>query len=322
MPALLRPLLLPFLRRDPEEIARRARRFAIEGAEGRDLVAGVGRAFLGGYNAMLEASGLDEVQRQAESAPVHFRPFFFEGAAMGYLPRGWYRAECRPDRAERDLLEMHPGFRSLYYVGLGFWYGFRHSRRPERLLDLEPHIDPMYFPLCFDGFAFKIAFFDFPRDKRAARRLKRIPGSYRHAAAQGFGRGCFFVFHDNELGFRRLREASPEEFRCDVELGRSLATGFTGIDRPETLLPFVRKASTTDERAARLTGVTWAVTARKMNDPDYFDRCMERVPDPDRALLTDLPALCDAARDASDGYFDWQTRTRQAAVERLGSVAP
>jgi hypothetical protein len=318
---ILRPLLVPLLRRNPEEISRRARRFDIERAEGRELVGGVGRSFLDGYNAMLEAPDLDDVRRRSEAVAVHFRPFFFEGAAMGYLPRGWYRPECRPERAQADLLGMHAGFLYLYFVGLGFWYGFRHPRRPERLLDLEPHVDPMYFPLCFDGFAFKLAFFDFSRDRRAARRLKRVPPAYRHAAAQGFGRGCFFVFLDNDAGFRRVREACPEEFRSDLELGRSLARGFTGIDRAEELLPPVRRVQSADERAARLTGLTWALAARRMNDPAYFERCVERAPAADRALLTELPALCEAAQAGAASYFDWQERTRQRVVGRFGATA-
>ena len=53
---LLRPLLIPMLRRAPDEVERAAQHFSVRSQAGRDLVAGVGRAFLGGYHAMLESA--------------------------------------------------------------------------------------------------------------------------------------------------------------------------------------------------------------------------------------------------------------------------
>ena len=49
MRGILRPLLLPFLRRNPNEVAKQSRLFRVDSAEGRELVAEVGRAFLGVY---------------------------------------------------------------------------------------------------------------------------------------------------------------------------------------------------------------------------------------------------------------------------------
>ena len=40
------------------------------------------------------------------------------------------------------LLGLAPGFLYLYHVGLGFWFGFRHPRRPESLRALADHTDP------------------------------------------------------------------------------------------------------------------------------------------------------------------------------------
>jgi len=89
---------------------------------------------------------------------------------------------------------MDPAFLYLYYVGLGFWYGIRHPRDPALLERLHPHLDPMYLPLCYDGFGFKVGFFDHVRNPEARRRLDRCPGEYLSAAHQGFGRSLFFVY--------------------------------------------------------------------------------------------------------------------------------
>jgi hypothetical protein len=313
MRALLRPLLLPLLRRDPHEIQRRSASFRIESDRGRELVRTLGRSFLEGYNAMLATGSTDSVREQGSRVAAHYRPFFFEGAAMGYLARCLVADDCRPDRAEADLLGMEPGFRYLYYVGLGFWYGFRHPRHPAWLWQLADHVDPMYLPLCFDGFGFKLAFFDFPGRPETTRILERCPPAQRRFIYQGFGRALHFVTMDAPVEFEGIRRELPDAFRADVEFGRSLARGFTGIDRASELLPWVEEGADDDSRATRLTGVTWALTAREMNDPDYFATCVRELPDAERALLTRLPRLCLEQLEGAADYADWQARTREAA---------
>jgi len=308
----LKPLLVPLLRRDEGEIARRVAGFRIDEPAGKVLVARLGSAFLCGYNAMLRLKSVDDVVRQGRQVTPHFRPFFFEGAAMGYLPRGYYTSGCSAENAERTLLGLDPAFLYLYYVGLGFWVGFRHPRRPERIVPLAGHLDPLYAPLCYDGFGFKVGFFDFDGDPAVTRVFERCPEQQRSFAYQGFGRALFFVYMDDERGFRELKKTLPAERSTDLELGRSLACGFTGIDRPAGLVSYVRDAADAEIRAARLVGVTWALTARRMNDAGYFASCLERVGTGDRALLSSLPDLCDAERDRATSYTDWQARTRDA----------
>ena len=100
----------------------------------------------------------------------------------------------------------------------------------------------------------------------------------------------------------------------DLEFGRSLARGFTGVDRPGDLLSYVAAAAVEADLAARLTGVTWALTARRMNDADYLERCLDTLASPQRAWLAQLPDLCQAALGSASGYGDWQSRTREALM--------
>lgn len=318
---LLRPLLLPLLRRDPTEIATRAASFRINTEEGRALVSSLGSAFLGGYNAMIERPSIETVAEEGRAVTPHFRPFFFEGAAMGYLPRGYLFSECSKRTAERDLLGMDERYRYLYYVGLGFWFGMRHPRRPASLAGLASHIDPFYFPLCYDGYGFKTAFFDFPRTPSVWSLLERCPREHTAAFHQGFGRALFFVYKDDEEGYRHLQQRLPPERRSDFETGRSLALAFTGVDRPMSIARHLTSASDGEESAARLLGVTWALTCRAMNDPDYFDECLARAPSRTADLLRCLPALCRQALAESSDYQDWQTKTRERAVEAYSGVS-
>lgn len=318
----LRSLLLPLLRRDPAEIARRAAPFAIRTEKGRQLVAQLGEAFLNGYNAMLTLDSSAGVAAEGARVAPHFRPFFFEGAAMGFLPRGYYARGFGPARAERELLAMSPDYLYLYYVGLGFWFGMRHPRRPAALQSLAEHLDRRYFPLCYDGYGFKVGFFDYPRRPSAVMRLARAPAEHAAAIHQGFGRALFFVFMDDEAGFQHVRSGLAPERRPDLEIGRSLALGFTGIDRPETLVHHLSTAPSEADRAARLTGLTWALTAREMNDHAYFDACLASAHAEWRSFFRTLPRLCRDAFAASNSYLDWQEKTRAGATAAYDAFPP
>jgi hypothetical protein len=305
--------LARLLRRPPTEIERRSEHFAIRDVEGRRLVARLGSAFIEGFNAALASGALGHLVEEGAKVEPHFRPFFFEGVAMGYLPRGWlFRGGGAPN-AERDLRDMAPEYLYLYYVGLGFWMAIRHPRAPRAIERLGAHLDPLYLPLCYDGFGFKVGFFDYPARPASRRLLDNGPEQHRAALYQGFGRALFFVFMDDEDGFRRACDAS-DGHRGEMEFGRSLALAFTGIDRPERIAAHVECATDSADRDARLTGVTWALAARAMTDPEYFRACVARAPGDWGALLARLPILCEEARLMSRTYAVWQSRTRSAAA--------
>lgn len=319
MRQFLRPILLPVLRRRPDEVEKQARHFSLAGPEGKELVAGVGRAFLGGYHAMLEARSLSDVSVVAASVERHYRPFFFEGAAMGYLPRRYFTADVGRDRIEADLLAIDPRFLYLYYVGLGFWYGFRHPRRPGALETLAARLDPFYFPLCYDGLGFKIGFFDVPARPARRKLLEKAPAHRQAPIYQGFGRALFFVCMNDEDRFKREKTQAPAAYRNDLEAGRALAFAFTGLRRPERILLHFSGASDGDELGSRLLGATWALTAREMNDSDYFLECVGLLPPAEQALLRLLPQRCREALSRSSSYEEWRTKTKDAVVSEYAS---
>ena len=124
----------------------------------------------------------------------------------------------------------------------------------------------------------------------------------------------FFVYMDDEEGFEAVRGSLPREHRADLEIGRSLALAFTGVDRPATILRHLTAAPDASELAARLTGVTWALAARRLNDREYFTQCIRQA-GADAALLERLPAICHEARERAESYADWQARTRDGVTE-------
>lgn len=308
------PLLRSLLRRPPGEIARRSAGFALRQPEDRERLDRLGAAFIAGYNAMLRDAPLRDIAAEGGAVAARERPFFFEGAAMGYLPRGWLDGRASARHAQADLLGMHPAYLYLYYVGLGFWHALRYPRRPESIEAMRDHLDPVLLPLCYDGFGFKVGFFDALRRPEARRVLERCPPGRRAAAEQGFGRALFFVHRDDEPAFRRAADAMEGRHRLDLETGRSLALAFSGVDRPAAMAAHVAAAGDVSLRRARLTGVTWALAARAMTDAGYFARCVDDAPPDWKPLMRDLPALCEAARGGARDYADWQVRTADAAL--------
>lgn len=314
MRALLRPVLLPLLRKNQGLVDEQARRFSVKSEAGRALVAGVGGAFLSGYNVMLGARGLGEVKAAGRAVEPRFSPFFFEGAAMGYLPRGYFTDGAGKAQVEAELLGMDPRFLYLYNVGLGFWFGFRHPSRPATLEALAPHVDPFYFPLCYDGYGFKVGFFDFPGRESSLGILDRAPANRRAEIYQGFGRSLHFVCMEDEDRFARAKAGVPAAYRDDVESGRSLAVAFTGINTPEAILRHLAAAADDHALALRLLGVTWALTAREMNDPDYFEQCLATLPPGRRHLLRLLSQRCREARERATSYAAWRVETQDAVM--------
>ena len=118
---------------------------------------------------------------------------------------------------------------------------------------------------------------------------------------------------EDEERFQREKAAMPAEHRNDVESGRSLALAFTGLSRAGRILLHVAGAND-DELSFRLLGVTWALEARKMSDPEYFERCMAVETPAGQALLRRLPELCRGARSRSASYEEWRMKTKDAVV--------
>jgi hypothetical protein len=260
---------------------------------------------------MLQARRLGEVSDAGRSVDPHHRPFFFEGAAMGYLPRAYFSSDAGADRVEADLLAIDPRFLYLYYVGLGFWTGFRHPNRPDALETLAPHLDPFHFPLGYDGFGFKLGFFDAPKRPAARAILDRAPAHRRAEIYQGYGRALFFVCMEDEPRFQREKDRAPAERRNDMEAGRSLALAFNGIKRPESIVVHLADARE-DELPSRLLGVTWALTARELNDPEYFARCTALLPAASRDLFRSFTRQCREAKELSTSYQEWRSRTQDS----------
>ncbi|MBI4718968.1 MAG: DUF1702 family protein [Planctomycetes bacterium] len=218
--------------------------------------------FAGGFNAMITRPRLSAAFDYCEHCPPHFRPFAEEGVAMG--------AEF-----EKLIVRPRPGFRYLYYVGLGFWAGMR-SYAPGRLERMVDGLDPLHGHLCYDGYGFKVAFFDHPKDAAALDRLRGFRGYARNAAFHGVGRAQWFRFIGEPLRLvEEIRRTG--EFAADVAAGVGLAAVFVNPDRLDLAQDMGRRMPPEWHEHFHL-GMCFALKARSINHLEQFNLDLARQP--------------------------------------------
>ncbi len=275
-------------------------------------------SFAGGFNAIIKGPRSTSWRTYCDALSALERPFAHEGAAMGYTLRQLFR--YKPDEFEDRIVRPTPEFRYLYYVGLGFWSGMR-NHDVARLNQVVDGLDRMHRYLCFDGYGFKHAFFDYPRDPTALQRLNLLEGYARNAAYQGVGRALYFLYMgEADTLIEHIRRL--DRYAVDAAGGLGLAAVFVNPDR----LGLAR------ELGVRLPaewhehfhlGMCFGLKARSINDVEQFERYLERVePDVREAACAsirecDRVELLTRSEEGEDGYRRWRERVTKWMAEHI-----
>ncbi|MDO8630260.1 MAG: DUF1702 family protein [Phycisphaerales bacterium] len=274
--------------------------------------------FAGGFNHMIARPASKAWEVYCASLPALLRPFAHEGAAMGYTIRHLFRYD--PRGFESRIVRPRPEFRYLYYVGLGFWSGMRNhdARRVEGVAD---GLDPLHRYLCFDGYGFKHAFFDYPHDATSLRRLDSLTGYARNAAYQGVGRAFYFLFMARpDVLIERIR--SLGDFAVEVVAGAGLAAAFINPDRLERARELARTLPTEWQSHFHL-GLCFGLKARSINDLDQFDRDIASQPAAVQDAIRASVRECDRiellvrADGEPDAYRRWRERVTDWMAENI-----
>ena len=271
-------------------------------------------SFITGFNRAIACPSEQAWQCHCASIPSLYRPFAHEGAAMGHILRRFFRYDA--GEFERTIVKPRPEFRYLYYVGLGFWWGLRHVK-PAKLMRLVEGLDPLHRYLCFDGYGFAHAFFDYPKDPQALTRLDDLKGYARNAAYQGVGRAFFFLYMGDA---KRMIESiqSLGTHACDAAAGAGLATAFVNPDRLERAQRLASQMPSEWQAHFHL-GMCFGFKARSINDLDEFEANLSRLPKATQEAIWASIRECDRAEllvraDAevlADGYELWRHRVTQ-----------
>ncbi len=293
----------------PSRMTVRRLRLQITDPADIERVDSVLASFAGGFNKMIASPSESAWQTYCQAQTAILRPFAEEGAAMGYTVRRLFRYDAAD--FESLIVKPRPEFRYLYYVGLGFWSGMRnHSAR--RVAQIVKGLDPLHSYLCFDGYGFKRAFFDYPRNRDALATLNSFEGYARNAAYQGVGRALHFLFMGHpDLVIERV--AALGSYAVDAAAGVGLAAAFVNPDRlaPEFELGLQMPK---EWQPHFHLGLCFGLKARAINDLDAFDRNLATLPTATQGAIRASIRECDRiellirADGQSDGYRRWRER--------------
>ena len=275
-------------------------------------------SFAGGFNAMIARPSAAGWKGYCESLPTLNRPFAEEGAAMGHTLRRLFFYS--PTAFEADVVRPRPEFRYLYYVGLGFWSGMR-NHDAHRLTEVTRGLDPLHGFLCYDGYGFKLAFFDYPNDVNAVRRLDSLEGYARNAAYQGVGRALWFRFMDRpDLFIEHVSRFGVHA--VDAAAGAGLAVVFVNPDRLEFARAWAAKMPAQWQPHVHL-GMCFGLKARSINNVEQFERDTagldSKVKDAVFAAIRecDRIELLVRAERGDNGYRDWRARVTQWMADHI-----
>ncbi len=276
------------------------------------------RSFAGGFNAMIGQPSSSAWKGYCESLPALERPFAEEGAAMGYTLRKMFLYS--PTAFEAAIVRPRPEFRYLHYVGLGFWSGMR-NHDPRRIARVAEGLDVLHRYLCFDGYGFKSAFFDYPTNENALRRLDGLEGYARNAAYQGVGRALWFRFMDRPEVFVEHVERLGDH-AMDAAAGAGLASVFVNPDRLELARRWAAQMPSEWQEHVHL-GMCFGLKARSINNVEQFERDTAGLNSAVKDAVFASIRECDRiellvrAECGPDGYRQWRARVTHWMKEHV-----
>jgi enediyne biosynthesis protein E3 len=181
----------------------------------------VGRVFLRGYHAALDAGNPAALAGELDQVTLEHRGFAYEGAAMALmLLDGLF-----PRRRLQQFLNG-AGRAHIYMVHVGAGWACARlpwlRRRMERAISKS---DPVLGWLVIDGFGFHQGYFHWPR---AADPPAHLSEHARHVYYQGLGRSLWFVRGADPMNISRTIAAFDPQYQGDAWSGVGLACAYAG----------------------------------------------------------------------------------------------
>lgn len=252
-----RRLLIP----GPQEVTFGRRGFHVGEPAARDRLENVGRSFLTGLRAGLEAASPEAPVPALAGVSTPLRGFAFEGAAMGLAIGD--AMTLRP-RHHLATFAAGPGAEHIYMVQVGA--GWAMARLPSRLHRRVALPDPLLRWLACDGLGFHQAYFDPQRyvrdgDRPGFRPPWPDPAGYAaRAVDQGIGRALWFRAGADVEHLVKLIEAFAADRRGDLWSGVGLAATYAGGASRERLTALAKLAG--PHRPQLAQGAAFAAEAR------------------------------------------------------------
>ncbi len=261
---------------------------------------------LGASGSFTDASSASFRAVEAD-VPWTRRPFFWEGHSFGAAAR----ASCAWSQKNTTARYHAPGFRFMFFTGLGFWNAIAsHYAVPRVSLDAQAWTDTPDFaasqPLVAGGASFGAVVLAGELKRTTLDRLERDAvatsrAEWRRGLLLGAGRALWFL-HMND--FQRLGEALDVHAAADADAiaeGLGVAMTYTQLGRPLDLLDGLERIPTRYRARAR-AGSTACLAAASADDArigDFIAALPDPLPTWHRQGSTAL-----AAAGRGPGFFD------------------
>jgi hypothetical protein len=309
------PLLRRVFRRDPRRMDPVIERFSLSDAWQRERVRTIVRSFLTGYNAAVMAGSLTDVHDRLAHIPDFYRPFGYEGAAMGYGPWALLNRRRLGDFEELvGALAPHTVYQN--YVGLGWWLAMRPRVARPATGDVLAGLDHHYRLLPMEGLGFRTGFLS-AGSAAATRGFARYDADARHVCFQGFGRSLWFVHMGQPAAARAVVDRLDPAYRGDCYSGMGLGFAYSWLDRADRFAAML--AQVPEPYAADFCqGAAFGWEARQLADRPLFERLVDTLAADEQSRIHRSVRLVHRARQDLDGqgrhasfYQEWRHRTRQ-----------
>jgi len=281
----------------------------------------IGRTFISGYLAALEARELDPLAAQLDTVDAEFRGFAFEGAAMGLALTGhvW---RPRSSKFKRFLNGPAADHHFMLYVGYG-WAVARLPwlrRNPDRA---RRPFDRDLGWLILDGYGFHEGYFHWRSAVTAMRVPRALSGYAARAFDQGLGRSLWFFNGANvERVAACIHRFAPER-HADLWSGIGLAATYAGGVAEDELIQLLHLARPYGSHVAQ--GAAFAAKARYLAGvptphTELACRVLCGLSGLQAAAVTDSAFGATARSPADEPYETWRSEIR-ARLENVGAPA-
>ncbi|GAA3727726.1 hypothetical protein GCM10022225_06380 [Plantactinospora mayteni] len=320
--ALTRRVVLALVSQEPARFEPLLDSFTLADRWQRERVRTVLHSFLRGYHAAARAREFDDIHADLAGLDRYYRPFGYEGAAMGFGPWAYLRRRSYRD-FEEVMAAVSPHIVYQNYVGLGWWLAIRNRIRPSRTERIVEGLDPHYRLLPYEGWGFRAGFLNTGRPA-VTRAFHRFGEDAMHVCHQGYGRSLWFVCMGDLGRARTLVESLPPGVRGDCYSGIGLGFAYSWLDRAGRVAGVLAQIPPT-YRSDFLQGAAFGWEARQLADRPMFDELVGPLDPALRGQIEDsLTAVADARRELDARgehrrfYQAWREETRARLPARIG----
>lgn len=311
---------------DPEFLAKVTATFAFADERSAIRTVNIANTFLAGYNLLASGGGPAHVAAEARGRDRYLRPFFYEGAAMGFGPYAMHR-RLPPGYFEVFASALSPTTLYQNYVGYGWWLATMRGRFPRRIAAIVSCLDFRYRLLCYEGVGFRDGFMAAGRPRQFTG-LPAGESPAKHLWYQGYGRSLWFVYMGDLDSAIRVAVGLPAAYLGDAVSGLGTAIAFSWLDQIDRL----HKLHRTVPAALRPEfeqGLSFGWEARQLSDRSLFDQHVGRLDPSSQARVNRMVEDVQLVRDrllraahVPDFYNTWRRLVVQLRRETSPLFTP